>query len=161
MKSDIDQVEYRSAFSKLLDKPQTIWLDPEADPQLKKQLTNFFNAFAIRCIQSTRADDPDLAPFVSGEINNICADASDNDHEKLVETGIAFNLSWPTFFDDYFSFRLTAYFKYEVNGKTEAHYGDFYLIYDKTKKRWFIDSESDDAKSEDFKDNPKAVITKF
>ena len=162
MKSVTDQVRYRSTLSKLFDKPQSIWLIPEADPQLKKQLTNFFNAFAKQCIQSTREDDPDLAPFVSGEINDICKDVSDNDHEKLVETGIAFDTSWPISSDDHPSFGITAYFKYEVNGETEAHYGDFFLVYDKTKKSWSIESESSGGTdSEDFKDNPDAVITKF
>jgi hypothetical protein len=37
---------------------------------------------------------------------------------------------------------LYAYFKYEVNGETQTRNDGFRLVYDETKKSWFIDSIS-------------------
>jgi hypothetical protein len=156
MKSDTQQVKEGS---------ESMEFQPKADPQLRKQLINFFNEFAKQCIQSKIEDNRDeQVTLVSGSVDYTCWDVSYDKNEKLIETGIDFKnskpeIEEPAFSDPYLMFMLKAYFRYEVNGETETHHGGFRLVYDETKKSWSIKNEKIDWG--EYKGNSEAVITEF
>jgi hypothetical protein len=159
MKSDTQQVEERSEHMEFY---------PKADPQLQKQLTDFFNKFANQCVQAKRENNSDIVTLVSGDIGYMCEDVSFLDHnEKLSETGIDFKNSKPELYESIFNdsklvFKLSAYITYETDRETQTLNGSLRLVYDKTKKSWFIDNWSTDLLDQgEFGENPEVITTKF
>ncbi|MXQ55294.1 DUF4145 domain-containing protein [Shimazuella alba] len=158
MKSDTQHVE-----------TEYMQLYPKADPQLQKQLTNFLNEFAKQCVQAKLKNNPNIVTLVSGDIDDMCKNASFfDDNEKLIETGIDFKNSKPEFyssflFNDYvLVFKLSAYIKYDTDGETETLDGSLRLIYNKTKKNWSVEHWSTDLLDQgEYENNPDVVITKF
>lgn len=163
-------VEWTFPWGKMKSEPQTVEAETQVmkfeakvDPQLKKELTDFFNEFAQQCVKARQEADPYLVTLVSGDVGYMCEDPLENElNEKLIETGIDFESSTPVIHESFLSdpilvFGLRAYFKCEVNGETQTHSGYFRLVYHEKIKSWSIKNKAIDSGGF----GPETVITKF